>query len=561
MRTVDDLEVSYAQLEYPQLETERGIFHKLEQHKLLIVLITLAIAFAARVYRLDAASLAEDEANKLFAIRAYEQGDFTVNAEHPMVMKMLCYASLHTAAAWNNAVGDGAGLSITSEAAIRFPNALFGALTVIPLFLFTKVLLGFRVALITSMLWATGLDAIWFNRVGKEDTLLVFFMLTAFYVYNRAKQAPDSDATRQHRLYILAGAAFGLMIASKFFPHLFGLYVLFYHVVGYDSRNNRAKSGVIEMKFFAAMLLAFVAFNPAMFVPQTWRYLWKYVTENLMTHHGYLFMDELFINDISRTPGGAPWYYYFVFIWVKIPPPVIAAFLIGLIEIFRHRGRYPKSRGYLFLRIMLVFWLFPMALVGGKFLRYTLSLMPFLYMAAAVGIVVAWRALASLIRRASLDLQTARIAAAVAVAIVFIILPARTAFANLPYPNLYVNALGGRRTGYFFPHDEFYDLGARESIRYIAENAPRGARLASEIPGVVEYYLERYNRRDIKSEIMSKPDFSLNESAPDYVLLQRGRVYFENQQNLDFIEKNFPLEQASTFNGAAATEVYRIGSQ
>ena len=92
------------------------------------------------------------------------------------------------------------------------------------------------------------------------------------------------------------------------------------------------------------------------------------------------------------------------------------------------------------------------------------------------------------------------------------------------HPSLYVNVFGGNRIGYFFPHDEFYDLGARESIRFIAETAPPGAKMASETPGVVQYYLERFSRSDIRSEIISQPSFTLNGGRPDFVMLQRGRV-------------------------------------
>ena len=132
---------------------------------------------------------------------------------------------------------------------------------------------------------------------------------------------------------------------------------------------------------------------------------------------------------------------------------------------------------------------------------------------------------------------------------------------SMPYPNLYLNALGGNRAGYFFPHDEFYDLGARESVRYIADSAPVGARLATEIPGVVEYYLQRYQRPDIQVEIMSQPSFNLNDRAPDYVLLQPGRIYFENRDDYEFIERTFPVVQSSDYDGATAARVYRVGGQ
>src|ERR1700754_3295127 len=101
MRTVDELEVSIAQFEPPRIQSHLGFFDRLERRKWLTISCLVALAFLGRAYQLGAASLAEDEANKIFALRAYEQGDFTVNTEHPMVMKMLCYVSLQAATAWN----------------------------------------------------------------------------------------------------------------------------------------------------------------------------------------------------------------------------------------------------------------------------------------------------------------------------------------------------------------------------------------------------------------------------------------------------------------------------
>lgn len=563
MRTVDHLEISYAQIDQPEAEPTLGLFDRLERRKLLIIIVTVAIGFCARAYRLDGAGFAEDEANKIFAARAYEQGDFTANAEHPMVMKMLCFASTHVASAWNRAAGQSVDLRISEETALRLPNSAFGALTVIPLLLLTTGLLGFRVGLVTSLLWALGLDAIWFNRTVKEDTLLVFFMFWGFYLYYRAKQMPVLDVAGQERLYSLAGAAFGLMIASKYFPHYWTLNALFYSLVGYDSRNNRPLTPAMWRKYFAAALLAFVMFNPAAFFPQTWRYLWKYVNEELLTHHGYLVMDKLFINDFLQTPGGNPWYFYFLFIGVKLPLPVLVAFAVGLVHIFLSRGSYPYSRGYIFLRLMLVFWLIPEAFVGTKFLRYSLSLIPLIYMTASVGIVLMWRSLSSAIKKIAADGVVARVTAAVAVTAAFIVAPAALTIECLlrSHPSLHVNVFGRNRVGYFFPHDEFYDLGARESILFIAETAPPGAKMASEIPGVVQYYLERFNRPDIRSEIISQPSFTLSGGRPDFVMLQRGRVYFENLENFKFIEKNFPIVQASVYEGAAASRVYATGNK
>lgn len=588
MRTVDGLAVGYAPPDQNRVKPRTGLFDRLEQNKLLVLAIAVAIGFCARAYRLDAAGIAEDESNKIFALRAYEQGDFTANAEHPMTMKLLCYASIHSSSVWNRVAGNKLNLTMSEETALRLPNAAFGALTVIPLLLLTTGLLGFRVGFITALLWALGLDAIWFNRTAKEDTLLVFFMLSGFYLYFKAKhsvgvqaslpassaanlsrqgwlhsQVPAADVRRQERVYALAGAAFGLMMASKYFPQYFALNALFYTLVGYDSRNNRPLTRTMWMKYFAALMLTFVVFNPAAFFPQTWRYLWKYVNEELVTHHGYLVMDKLFINDVTHTPNGNPWYFYFLFLAVKVPLPVLVAFVAGLVEIFRRRAFYPHSRGYLFLRMMVLLWLIPEALVGTKFLRYSLSLMPFLYMTAAVGIILIWQALSTVIHKIAGTGYIARVTAAVAVAAIFVVSPAVGTISCMihSYPSLYLNVFGANRIGYFFPHDEYYDLGARESIRFIAETAPPGAMMASEIPGVVQYYLEKFGRPDIRSQIISQPRFTLAEDRPDFVLLQPGRVYIENLENFRFIERNFPVAQSSVYEGAAATRVYSMRSK
>ena len=188
---------------------------------------------------------------------------------------------------------------------VAITQVVFGTLTIIPLLLLISTLLGFRIAIIGSTLWALGLDAIWFNRIVKEDTLLVFFLLLGFYLYNRAKGLPASDVAGQERLYALAGVAFGLMIASKYFLHYLGLNQLLYTMIGFDSRNNRPLTRRMWAKYFGGLVFASAVFNHALFLPQTWRYLWKYVNEELLTHHGYLLMDTLVINDATYTPRGS----------------------------------------------------------------------------------------------------------------------------------------------------------------------------------------------------------------------------------------------------------------
>jgi hypothetical protein len=582
MQTIDSLEAPRDIVSEPRSPGRRvGRLDRFQRRKLLVIVVTFLVGLGARVYRLGASGLAEDEANKILASRCYSHGDFTVNSEHPMLMKTLCFSSIELCKKWNEKIGLRLGLVISEETALRLPNAIAGALTVIPLFLLTYALFGFRVAFITACLWALGGNAIWFNRIVKEDSLLVFFMLSGYAIYNAAKSRRAWDISGQQRLYGLAGIAFGLMLCSKYFPHYYGLMALFYHLAGYDPRDNRPLTRRMKLIHLGAILLTFLVFNFAILLPDTWHYLWRYVHGDLFTHHGYVIMNHLYPNDMARTPNGSPWFFYWLYLLVKMPPALIAAFLIGVLVIFSHRRSENGGKGHLFLRIMLVFWLLPMSLLGVKFLRYTLALMPFFYMAAAVGAVTVWRAGQNAVKKIGLTVRRSDLLGgakvdfpslppgalsraiswfpAAGVLCLFVLVPAAIDLAYLPYMGLYTNSFGAGRVGYYFPHDEFYDLGARESIGYIARHARPGALVATEVPAVLEYYLEIYGRSDIRSEIISHPLCDLASSPPDFVLVQPGRVYFENEKDIGHIESSFDIAQRSEYGSAAATRVYRAG--
>src|SRR5688572_3573370 len=100
-----------------------GLLASLEWTVVGTLAILVVLGLALRLNQLGTIGFAEDEMNKLDAVRSYEAGDFSPNAEHPMVMKVLMFASTNLAP--TNSV----------EVALRLPNVLIGALTVVPLFL------------------------------------------------------------------------------------------------------------------------------------------------------------------------------------------------------------------------------------------------------------------------------------------------------------------------------------------------------------------------------------------------------------------------------------------
>lgn len=510
---------------------------------LLAVLIVVGLAF--RVSQLGAIGFAEDEVNKVDAVQAFERGDITVNAEHPMLTKALMFTSLRV-----GRVLQAGGRTISNEALLRLPNAIFGALTVIPLFLLTAAFFDRWTGLIAAALWACGINAITFNRIGKEDTLLVFFMLFAFYFYLRAKQTDTRNIALKKRNYLLSGISFGLMLASKYFPHYLGLNALYHHNFHVRKRGPGEPSGKTPRLFYIAILVAFIIANPPVLLPQVWGYLNAYMSEKLLVHSGYLFADHLYKNNVSRSPfWGTPAYFYLVFMAIKIPLLVLASFMVGFVVSVKRR----LHPGYAFVLFMFLFWIVPYSLMGAKWLRYTLSLMPFVYMLAAIGVVELIRFVSN---RLSASKQTRAIVVALVVAI-FVGVQAWIAYAAGPHYALYTNALGAGKVGYFFPHDEFYDDGLREAIKFVCDTAPPGAIIAHETPAATRYYLGQFRRPDLNSKAISAPDFEVTKiSGPAYFIIQRGRTYFENRDKLVFIRTTFKKVHEISVNGMPAAEVF-----
>lgn len=499
----------------------------------LVILVLLG--FGLRINQLGASGFAEDEMNKLNAVHAYQRGDFTANGEHPMVMKVLMWGSLNA-------------IPASDEVALRFPNALVGALTVIPLFLLTAAFFDRWTALLAAAFWAVGINAITHNRIGKEDSLLVFFMLFAFFFFVRAKQISPLDNHGRARRYAASAVSFGLMIASKYFPHYLGLNMLFHHNFHVRKPVEGEPSGRTPGWFFLTIIGVFLLVSPAVLIPEVWQYLNAYMGERLLTHSGYLFAGELYKNNMSSSPfWGTPIYFYLLFLAIKVPLIIVAAFVGGLAMAVRR----PRHVGHAFLLFMFLFWIVPYSLIGGKWLRYTLSVMPFVYMLAAVGVIGLIRLVQ---KRGS---KRVSLAFSVAAVLLFVGLPGWIAFANGPHYALYTNALAAGKAGYFFPHDEFYDDGLREGIRYVCEAAPNGATMAHETPAVASYYLARFGRADLKSQPISSLEFDVRSvTGPVYVIVQRGRTYFENRDELDYVRSNFRRIHEVKINGASAVEVF-----
>ena len=507
----------------------------------------VALGLALRIRGLDRVGFNEDEVHKVEAARAYLRGNFLVNLEHPMLMKSLIAVSLAAADTWNERLGN--SHPVSEEVAVRLPNVIFGSLTAVVIFLLAQEFFGVEVGLLSALFWSIGTIAIMVNREAKEDTLLVFFTWLAYYFYLRARKLVKTDARTSERLQLASGVSFGLMLASKYFPHYLGLNFLFYYVVR-NSGNYPRTRWRNTLLLVGACSLVFLLADPVVLLPSTWKYMLHYAGEGTLVHHGYLVMGRFYFNDPAHLRGGMPIYLYPLFLFLKTPVSVLVALMVGLREICRRRA----EPGPVFLIFMFLFWILPFSLLSAKWLRYMLSWMPTVYIIAALGVFKIFTWAGAQVRQRNRRWVPALVAV---LALVFLVEPASMAAQNAPYYSLYLNPLGLGRTAYYFPHDEMNDMGLREAIQQICIHAPKGASVGGETAPVFAYYFHRFGRDDLRYFDLSDQARRMEATPMAYIVIQDGRKYFENASFVQRVEAYQTPIQTVEIGGAAAVRIYR----
>ena len=500
---------------------------------LVAVLSALVIVgFGFRVTGLSAEGLSEDELNKLNAVSDYRAHGLTAaNGEHPLLMKALLTVSVIGAEKWNATllVATHPELNLPIETSLRLPNALFGALTVVLIFLVASELFGLEAALIAAALWAFDPLAIGFNRIAKEDTFLVFFFLLANVFWLRGQRVAESQPQRRPEpFYWATAAAFGAMLASKYLPQMIAISVA-YNYAFQRIPTTRWQIGKKRfLKFFLVMGAVFLVCNPSILLPGSWRAIFNFTSSRMIGHDSYEFIGRLYPHRYTDWLRGEPWYFYLVLMGVKLPVLTLLGSLSGFILLFRKKigdGRY-------FLIFWLFFWGITFMFAGGKFTRYFTAILPAVIMAAALGVQSAAGGFGRICARV-FDSPGAGVYARAALASLVIVSALWSSATAMPHYRLYMNVLGGSaRAGQYFPQDEFYDAYIQDAMSEIAKHASPGTRVASELPTVAAYYAQRVGRADLVCVELSDTAELEKLTPGDFVIDGRGRTYFSNQSML-----------------------------
>ena len=195
---------------YPDKFSDDLFFAKNRRIAGLILAIFMLVGFGLRVNQLGSESLSEDELNKLETVAEYRQNGISgKNGEHPFLMKGMQAVTIISAEKLTNLTG----ISIPEEAALRFPVALFGTFSALLIFLLVSELFGTSVGLLSGIFWTLEPVAIGFDRVAKEDSLALFFLLFTMYFWVRSQTMAERGNANWTRYAWLTAVGFAGVMA------------------------------------------------------------------------------------------------------------------------------------------------------------------------------------------------------------------------------------------------------------------------------------------------------------------------------------------------------------
>jgi hypothetical protein len=489
----------------------------------VIVVLLTVLALSVRLYHVDFNSLSEDEVAKWSAIQEYRHGHFVgVNSEHPMLPKMLSWASLTVGERWRRVAAAHGWPSMNPEGWLRLPNVLFGTATAAILFLFCRRMMGIAGSFAASLFWAVAPLAVALNRLTKEETPLTFFTLLACYFYCRAEQADADQSAR--RWYDLSAIGFGLALASQYILHLLGLNALAWFVAG-RLGLTRQPSRFSYKRFFFVMFVAFVLVNPVILSVSNFSAILHWLHHAGVKHSGYDFDGTLYTNFPARLLAGLPWFYYLWLLLVKTPIPILIAVITGSIMLLRDRRTLAACFFFSFGLVQIA----GLSVSGAKWIRYSLPLLPFLYLAGGYAVQKIWNGTK---RR---GLSPAIVGTA---AVILIGWPLAELQAWAPYDSFYLNSIGGgtRNIARYFAPDEVSEFDTREVVQRVCSSAPVATRVATGRPMSMAYYLQACGRPDIRTVPLYDPHYAPRNG--DLIILEPSRRFFETQRYFDALKSS-----------------------
>ena len=278
-----------------------------------IILLLTILAFSVRVHRVDFNSLSEDESAKWAAVQEYRHGHFAgVNSEHPMLPKMLAWASLTAGESWGR---------IGCDTQLAFPKAR--RLASLAQCNFRRSHNRHSVFVMSPNdggSWVFGGELLLgncaiANRVestyeGGNATHLLY-LAGVLFLLSRSSVGwrPGCKAmVRPKRNRLRLGPCFAVHSSPSRPERACLVYCRQNGDYSQPSRFN-------YKRFYLVLFISFILVNPVVLSPSNFHAILQWLHHDGVKHSGYDFDGTLYMKFPSRLFAGVPWFYYLWLCW------------------------------------------------------------------------------------------------------------------------------------------------------------------------------------------------------------------------------------------------------
>src|SRR6202007_3343118 len=239
-------------------------------------------------------------------------------------------------------------------------------------------------------------------------------------------------------------------------------------------------------------------------------------------------------------------YYLWLFL-IKTPIPILVAVITGSIMLLRNR-RTLASCFFLHLGLL---QLAGLSVSGAKWVRYSLVVLPFLFLAGGYAVQATW----DRVREKKMSLAFVGLATATLFA-----LPLLELHAWSSYYSFYLNSFGGGRknTARYFGQDEVSEFDTREVAQQVCSSADSGSRLATARPMSMTYYMENCGRTDIQVYPLYDRHYQPREG--DMIVFEPSRRFCETQKFFDALRRSGMSRREVRVGRVLASTIYLFDS-
>jgi 4-amino-4-deoxy-L-arabinose transferase-like glycosyltransferase len=336
---------------------------KMDSKKILIISGVLLLSAVSAFWRLTSATLDSHECFvSVTAREMLQSGDYiwpTLNGVPRLQKTPLSY--------WLVA-GVGKITGNVNEFSARLPSAVFAVLSAIALFYYLNKWLSFRIAAISTAVWATSFAYIRCSHRARPDMVMAFFIILCMLSFYSIVTSKNRREQVFHMLIFWIGFALANLAKGPAPTAYVAVPLAVYIVIKRDWKIIGRLQPVIGVFIVLAVILPWVLFIARKL---NWDLtLWKHE-----------FVDRFF-GDYA--PGNYPIYFYLGMMFKYITPWVV--FLpVALIAPFTHDWKEKKPL-MMYMWIWFVAGMIFLTIDAGKRQHYILPLMP--AMAVLIGILL-----------------------------------------------------------------------------------------------------------------------------------------------------------------------------